>query len=116
MSGLIPSSLIEQMTAAGVLVTTCMRKARLQTATSGAATWVFSPPFASGVIPRVLALAEGNGTDLYNVQTIGTPSNTSVSILVNRTQQSVVALLGLTILSVPVSPGATWVHLFAVEP
>lgn len=30
-------------------------------------------------------------------------------------EQSVVALLGLTILSVPASPGATWVSIVALQ-
>jgi len=93
------------------------RKARIQCAANGTLTWTFSPPFANGVVPRIVAIAEtAGGTDVYNVQLTATPTNTTAQLLVNRVQQSVVALLGLTILSVPASPGVTWVHLLALEP
>lgn len=94
------------------------RKERLQTAADGSLTWVYSTPFANGVVPRVCAVAEtaSGVTDVYNVQIVGTPTNTQAQILVNRLQKSVASLLGLTVLSVPTAPGATWVHLLALEP
>lgn len=93
------------------------RKDRLQTAADGTLTWTYSTPFTGGVIPRIVAIAETTGgTDVYNVQLVGTPSNTSCQIIVNRVQRSVVSLIGLTVLSVPASPGVTWVHLLALEP
>lgn len=94
-----------------------LRKARLQTATNGTLTWVFDVPFPNGTIPRINAIAEtgvGN-TDVVNVQVEGTPTATQAVLRVTRTNQTVVALLGLTILSIPASVGATWVHLSAAQ-
>lgn len=95
-----------------------VRKIRMQTAADGSLTWTFSPPFAAGVTPIVLAVAEAASgvTDVINAQVVDTPTNTGCKLLVNRTQRSAVALLGLTILSVPSSPGVTWVHAVALEP
>lgn len=94
------------------------RKDRLQTAADGTLTWTYSTPFGAGVVPRICAVAEtGVGAqDVYNVQIVGTPTNTSCQVLVNRVQKSVAAVLGLMVLSVPASPGVTWVHLLALEP
>jgi len=94
------------------------RKVRVQCAADGSLTWVYSTPFASGVVPIVVAVAEAAGgvTDVINVQVVGTPTNTQCQLLVNRTNKSVAALLGLTVLSVPAQPGVTWVHAVALEP
>ena len=94
------------------------RKERIQSAADGTLTWVYSTPFPNGVVPRIVAIAEAAAgiTDVINVQIVDTPTNTQCKLLVNRTQRSVVALLGLTILSVPASVGATWVHAVALEP
>ncbi len=94
------------------------RKARMPCAADGSLSWAFDPPFAAGVVPRVVAIAETavGVTDVINVQVEGTPSNTSASLRVTRTQRSAVSLLGLTILSIPASVGATWVHAVALEP
>jgi len=94
------------------------RKARIQCAADGTVTWTYSTPFDVGVVPRVVAVAEvaSGVTDVVNVQVVDTPTNTSCKLLVNRTNRSVVALIGLTILSVPAQPGVTWVHAVALEP
>lgn len=94
------------------------RKERIQSAADGTITWTYSTPFPNGVVPRIAAVAEvaSGVTDVVNVQVVDTPTNVSCKLLVNRTQRSVVALLGLTILSVPASPGVTWVHAVALEP
>lgn len=94
------------------------RKARVQSAADGTLTWTFSPPFGAGVVPIISAVAEAatGVADVINVQVVDTPTNTGCKLLVNRTQRSVVALLGLTLLSVPSSPGVTWVHAVALEP
>lgn len=94
------------------------RKARIQSAADGSLTYVFETPFGAGVVPRCSAVAEtaSGVTDVYNVQINGTPTNTQAVFLVNRFQRSVASLLGLTILSVPAAPGATWVHLICLEP
>lgn len=92
-----------------------LRRTRIQTAADGSVTWTFDPPFDVGVVPRINAIAEtGVGvTDVINVQVEGTPTNTSCLLRVTRTQRSVVSLIGLTILSLPANPGATWVHASA---
>lgn len=94
------------------------RKARMTSNADGSLLWTFSPPFDAGVVPRVVAVAETTVgvLDVINVQIEGTPTNTAVNLRVNRTNRSAVALLGLTILSVPSSPGATVVHALALEP
>lgn len=93
------------------------QKIRVQTAADGTYTWVYPTPFASGNIPKIFVVAEGGVgvTDVINAQTDGPPTNTQCKIRVTRTQQSVVALLGLTILSVPANPGATWVSIVALQ-
>lgn len=94
------------------------RKARMTSNADGSLLWTFNPPFDTGVVPRVVAVAETTVgvLDVINVQIEGTPTNTAVNLRVNRTNRSAVALLGLTILSVPSSPGATVVHALALEP
>lgn len=94
------------------------RKARLLSAADGTLTYTYETAFASGVVPRCTAIAEtGVGvTDVVNVQIEGTPTNTAAVFRVNRTQRSVVALIGLTVLSIPASVGATWVHITCLEP
>lgn len=94
------------------------RKARMTSAADGSLTWTFNPPFTNSVTPIISAIAEtGVGvTDVINVQIEGTPTSTSANLRVTRTNRSAVALLGLTILSLPSSPGATVVHAIALEP
>ncbi len=94
------------------------RKERIQSAADGTITWTYPTPFAAGVIPRVVAVAEvaAGVTDVVNVQVVDTPTNTSCKLLVNRANRSIASLLGLTVLSVPSQPGATWVHVIALEP
>lgn len=95
-----------------------VRTARATTAADGTYTWTFAPPFASGIVPRVFcqAVTTAGTTDVVSPQTDGNPTNTSAKVKVNRTQRTVVSLLGLTILSVPTTIGATVIDLVAVEP
>lgn len=90
-----------------------IQRARVTTAADGTYTWTFPTPFAA--TPRVWAIVitAAGVTDVFNVQVDGTPTITQAKFRVNRTQLSVVALLGLTILSVPSSVGATTVDIFA---
>lgn len=94
------------------------RKIRVQCASDGTLTWTYSTAFGVGVVPIVVAVAEvaSGVTDVINVQIVDTPTNVSCKLLVNRTQRSVAGLLGITVLSVPANPGATWVHAVALEP
>lgn len=91
------------------------QRIRATTAADGTFTWTFPTPFASGTQPKIALVAEApaGSTDVINAQVDGTPTNTQVKVRVTRTQQSVVALLGLTILSVPGSAGATTVDILA---
>lgn len=94
------------------------QRVRVQCAADGTIIWTFDVPFAPGVVPIVLAVAEATfgSTDVINAQVDGTPTNTGVKIRVTRTNRSTVALIGLTILSLPATPGVTWVHAIAVAP
>lgn len=94
------------------------RKIRVQCAADGTITWVYPNAFGAGVVPIVVAVAEvaAGVTDVVNVQIVDTPTNTQCKLLVNRTNRSTVALIGLTILSLPAQPGVTWVHIVALEP
>jgi len=91
------------------------RRQRLQTAVDGTLTWTYPVAFDVGVIPQIQAIAETavGVTDVINVQIEGTPTNVSCKLRVTRTQQSVVSLIGLTILSIPSSVGVQWLHLTA---
>lgn len=95
-----------------------VRRERVTTATDGTYNWTFPTPFAAGVVPRIWGqCVTGAGIlDVLNVQTEGAPTNVSCNIRVARTQRSVVALIGLTILSIPATIGATQVDLFAITP
>lgn len=94
------------------------RKARMTSAADGSITWTFSTPFAAGVVPRCFgqAVTAVGVTDVVNVQTEGEPTNTGVKMRVAKSSRSVVALIGLTVLSVAATPGATTVDVFALEP
>lgn len=92
---------------------------RAQTDSAGLYTWTYPTAYGAGVVPIIKAIAEGPnpaGGVLINAQLEGAPTNTQCRIRVTKSQQSVVALLGLTILSVPASVGATWVHIEARAP
>lgn len=91
------------------------QRVRATTAADGTYTWVYPTAFATGTVPKIALVAEATAgsTDVINAQVDGTPTETQVKVRVTRTQKSVVALLGLTILSVPANPGATVVDILA---
>lgn len=95
-------------------------KARRTIATSaadGSYTYNYSAnPFTNPPICTAVAEVAAGVTDVVNVQVIGTPTVTSASFLVNRTQRTVASLLGLTVLSVPATVGATRLHIICLEP
>lgn len=76
------------------------------TAVDGSYTFVFPMTFSAAPICQATAQATFGTTDVVNVQFDGAPTTTQAKVRVTRTQQSVVALLGLTILSIPASIGA----------
>lgn len=70
---------------------------------------------ADGTIATFASAADGSAL----AAAFGSPSDapyTDPTGAADRTVQSVVALLGLTILSVPASVGVQWVHLKAEAP
>lgn len=92
------------------------RRAIFNSATDGTYTWTFPSAFTNSPVCTGVAEVAAGVTDVINVQIIGTPTTTTATFLVNRTQRSVASLLGLTVLSVPASPGATKVHAICIEP
>lgn len=89
------------------------------TDTAGLYVWTFPTSFSSGIVPVCWAMAQGPnpaGGVLVNIQVEGTPSNTTASFRVTKTTQAVVSLLGLTLLSVPATVGATPITVFAKAP
>jgi hypothetical protein len=93
-----------------------VRRTIVTSAADGSYTWTFSPVFNNPPVCAATAEVAAGVTDVVNVQIVGTPTTTTAQFLVNRTNRSVVALIGLTILSVPTSPGATRIHLACIEP
>lgn len=96
-------------------------KARKQIVTMGAAAstyvWTYPVAFAAGIVPVVsgiVQVASGN-TDLFNVQIIGTPTNTQCTFQINRVSAGLLALL-LGALSLNATPVAATLHMIALEP
>lgn len=96
-------------------------KARKQIVTMGSAAstyvWAYPTAFAAGVVPVVsgiVQVAVGN-QDLFNVQIIGTPTNTQCTFQINRVSAGLLALL-LGALSLNPTPVAATLHMIALEP
>jgi hypothetical protein len=86
---------------------------------TGLYTWTFPTAFGSGVVPicNAIAICPSGTTDLINVQQEGDATNTQVTFRVTRYQQSVVALISLTVLSVNASlPANIKLSMLALEP
>lgn len=81
-------------------------------------TWVYPTAFATGVVPVCNGVAQCpiGTTDVINVQLDGVPTNTQCIFRITRTVQSTVATLGLTLLSVNVTPISCNLHMEAFEP
>jgi len=96
-------------------------KARKQIRTMPSAsttfTWVYPTAFAAGVVPVVSGIVQvPNGTtDLFNVQIVGTPSNTQCVLQINRVSSGLLSLL-TGALSINPAPIAATLHLIALEP
>lgn len=90
----------------------------LTTAVDGTVTWTYATPYGAGVVPIIEGMAQATfaSTDVINLQLDGAPTNTAAKFRVTRTQQTVVALIGLTVLSIPASVGATTIHVTARAP
>lgn len=96
-------------------------KARKQIIVMGSASttyvWTYPVPFAAGVVPVCNGIAQvPNGTtDLFNVQLMGTPTNTQATFQINRVSAGLLALL-VGALSINPTPIAATLHLTALEP
>lgn len=89
----------------------------LTTASDGTLTWTYPTAYGAGVVPVVECLAQSaSTTTVVNCQLTATPTNTSAALRVTLTNVTVVTLIGLSILSVPTSPGVTTVHVTARAP
>jgi len=86
---------------------------------SAAATyaWTYPTAFGAGVVPIVSAIVQvPNGTtDLFNVQVMGTPTNTGCVFQINRVSPGLLSLL-LGALSLNPTPIAATLHMLALEP
>ncbi len=96
-------------------------KARKQRLTMPSAsttyTWTYPVAFDAGVVPIVSAIvqvAAGN-QDLFNVQVVGTPTNTQCTFQINRVSSGLLSLL-LGALSLNPTPVAATLHMIALEP
>jgi hypothetical protein len=109
----IPQGVIGATGATGTpgLAGTQFTSAQLTTNTAGAVTWTYPALCNSSSKFWAQPIASATGT-LVNVQNIGMPNSSTQVFQVNVTNFSTVALLGLTILSVPASPGTTTVNVF----
>lgn len=96
-------------------------KARKQIVTMGSAastyTWTYPTAFGAGVVPIVSAIVQvGAGNqDLFNVQIVGTPTNTQCTFQINRVSSGLLSLL-LGALSINPTPVAATLHMIALEP
>lgn len=91
------------------------RKGRVLVPISGVFDVTFSVSFTGTPLCVLTAETTAGDTNVVNAQIDGVTTSTGFRIRITRTQQSVVALLGLTILSVPTQI-ATWTHYICIEP
>lgn len=83
---------------------------------AGTYTWTYPTAFGSGVSPIVCAIAQvpGGTTDLFNVQVVGSPTDTQCTFQINRVSAGLFGLLtGALGINTPV---AATLHMFALEP
>lgn len=80
-------------------------------------TWTFPVAFATGVVPVCNGVAQvpAGTTDLFNVQIVGTPTNTQATFQINRVSSGLLSLL-TGALSINPTPIAATLHLIALEP
>jgi hypothetical protein len=93
------------------------RKAITAPVSTSTYTWTYPTAFATGVVPIISCIAQtGTGnTDLYNVQIMGAPTNTSCVFQINRVSAGLLSLL-LGALSINPTPGSITLHMLALEP
>lgn len=88
---------------------------RATTAANGSYTWVFPEPYPSGIAPVITVTAQAGGSAIINTK-VSSATNTQCVVQVALANATTVSLLGLTILSVPASPGAQIVNITAESP
>jgi hypothetical protein len=89
------------------------RKQRVTGVNTATYTWTYPVAFGAGVIPICSGTAEdpaNSSLDSYNIQVVGTPTNTSCVFRIIRTT------LALGILGFNATPGTINLHLLALEP
>lgn len=91
------------------------RKGRVLVPATGTFAVTFSAAFSTAPICAVTAEATAGDTNVVNAQIDGVTTPTGMTIRITRTAQSAVALLGLTILSVPTQI-ATYAQYVCLEP
>ncbi len=83
-------------------------------------TWTYPTAFGSGTTPIIEALASNgtaSSTALYNVQIVGTPTNTSCVFRVNTTPTNSISLVGLLTLTLfQQAPSGVKIHATARSP
>lgn len=91
------------------------QKMSATTAADGTYTWTYPVAYTSGYVTTITGIAQSTlgSTDVINLQLDGPVTNTQAKVRVTRTQITVVGLLGLSILSVPASAGATSIQMTA---
>jgi len=79
--------------------------------------WAYPTPFATGVVPVCSGIVQvpTGTTDLFNVQIVGTPTNTQALLQINRVSSGLLSLL-TGALSINPTPIAATLHLIALEP
>lgn len=95
-------------------------KARKQITTMGSAAttyaWTYPVAFSSGVTPIVSAIVQvpNGNTDLFNVQVMGTPTNTGCTFQITGVSAGLFGLLtGALGINTPI---ASTLHMIALEP
>lgn len=93
------------------------RKAIVGIGATATYTWTYPVAFAAGVVPVCNGIAQvTSGTaDLFNVQIIGSPTNTRCVFQINRVSTGLLSLL-TGALSINPAPAAITLHLTALEP
>lgn len=83
-------------------------------------TWIYPTLFSSGIVPIIEAVVLSAGvlsTALYNVQIVGTPTNTSCVFRVNTIPSASVSLTGLlTLTLLQQAPNGVKIHATARTP
>lgn len=85
--------------------------AQIVTNTAGSVIWTYPGTCSSSSLFWAQPITSASNV-LVNVQNMGLPTATTQTFQVNLTNFSTVALIGLTILSIPASPGATTINVF----